>query len=108
MAANEAAPGQPAVRKFSTDGSVYVQLAGKVDEAWSSAGIPEDVDGAMVLDMKGIEQFTSGGIRKWVKFISEVRCRYLGIVHCRPATVAQFNSVVRFGGRGELISFFAP
>ncbi|MGQ0504874.1 MAG: serine/threonine-protein kinase [Myxococcaceae bacterium] len=95
------------VRKQEGDDAYLVTVTGRIDESFPSAP-PRDLSGVVIFDMSGVTHFTSFGVRKWLTFLSSLKVAYAGFINCRPLMTIQFNSVARFAGPGELISFFAP
>ena len=46
--------------------------------------------------------------RTFHRSLKELKASYYCFIKCRPSLVAQFNMVANFGGRGELLSLYAP
>jgi hypothetical protein len=107
-------PGQrPKLRvdKQSEGGITLLKLAGTIDEQFEGKKIASGIKGGtLILELAEIERISSFGIREWVDFIGAVSAKVssLWFVECAPKVVDQFNMVANFGGRGQLISFYAP
>lgn len=96
------------INRVDGPGGCLVRLTGVIDETFDSRRLVEGLEGAVVFDLDGVHRITSYGVREWVSAFRDVQLSYSCFVRCRPAVVAQFNMVAGFGGRGELISFYAP
>jgi hypothetical protein len=79
----------------------------KLDVAASLAEIGDhDV---LVFDFDACLRTTSLGIREWIRLLRQLPDRaYYCFIRCRPSVMAQFNFVVGFAGRGELVSMYVP
>src|SRR5687767_14537161 len=91
-----------------TDAGLMVQIVGVVDESFDLGDVYAQYHPAIVFDLSQVDRVTSYGVREWKRALDSVRADYLGFIRCSPPVVAQFNLVSNFGGRGELVSFFAP
>lgn len=87
---------------------VLIRLSGPIDEHFDAARLVTGVRGTVVIDLDAVHRITSFGVRAWLDALARLDRDYLGFVNCRPAIVSQFNMVARFGGGGQLISFYAP
>ncbi len=96
------------IQKSPVEGGTRLRLTGRVDETLNVDALLAGLGGVVIVDLRGVRQFNSYGVRAWIDFVEGFGGTYLGFTHCRPATTTQFNSVARFGGRGELISLYAP
>ena len=65
---------------------------------------------ALALDLAGIEQVNSCGVREWVQFVSELDRAAIPFELCRcsPAIVRQLCMVSNFKGGGVVRSIVAP
>lgn len=90
------------------DGGTIIRLSGVVDETFDHAAISVGTSSAVMFDLDNVHRITSYGVRQWVRAMAELTASYYGFVRCRPAIVSQFNMVSGFGGRGELLTFYAP
>jgi serine/threonine protein kinase/anti-anti-sigma regulatory factor len=98
--------GNVAIR--TTPLGVVAVLPERIDENF---GGPEVVgalqEGPIVFDFEHVRYITSSGVRWWIRFLKSLPTEdYYCFIRCRPAVVAQFNSIAGFGGRGELLSFY--
>lgn len=95
-------------RSHSPIGTV-VRVTGVIDESFNEQVLLESPEKTLlVIDLDGVERITSFGVRKWVAALEKVQSRQVYFTRCRPTTVMQFNTIERFGGRGELLSLYAP
>ncbi|MCA9670792.1 MAG: PDZ domain-containing protein [Myxococcales bacterium] len=88
-----------------------LRFEGVLDESFGGAELAGTVRSeVLVLDLAGVRRVTSFGIREWLRFIEQVgeRCRQILLVDCSPRVVHQLNMVVRFAGRGQVLSVLAP
>jgi hypothetical protein len=90
-----------------TRGGVLARLRGVLDDSFEYAALRE-LSGVVVIDLDGIRRVSSVGVREWISALRDVPATYLAFVRCRPSIVAQFNMVQNFGGRGEIVSLYAP
>lgn len=88
-------------------GVTLVRLTGTID-----ADFPRDqlleLEGVVLLDLDGVTRVTSYGVPEWLATIEALECSFLGLLRCRPAIVAQLNTVAGFVGRGEVLSLYLP
>lgn len=65
---------------------------------------------ALALDLEGIEQVNSCGVREWIQFIAELERAQIPfeLLRCSPAIVRQLNMVSNFKGTGAVRSIVAP
>lgn len=107
MASNAALGSAVEVQTVAIDGGVLFRMSGRIDET-----LPIDfaagAAGAVIFDLKGVEQISSFGVRNWISLLGNLSATYVGFINCRPSINIQFNSVARFGGGGELISLYVP
>ena len=85
-----------------------VSLKGTLDERLSHSGFVEGLDTAVVFDLDGVTRVTSFGVRDWVHGLKALQADTYAFINCRPSLVSQFNMVAKFGGKGTLVSLFAP
>src|SRR5688572_25472308 len=90
-----------------------VCLEGSIDDSFAPASLEATVsesahDGFVVLDLERLVRVASSGIRRWALALSALNAAYSCFARCRPAVAAQFGLVGGFGGRGHLLSFYAP
>jgi len=67
-------------------------------------------DGRLSLDLAGVEEINSCGVREWIHFVrrlSEQAPSY-DLVRCSPAIVRQLNMVSNFRGSGRVGSVMLP
>jgi serine/threonine protein kinase len=94
--------------RMEVAGGFRFALSGCIDDTLALQGEFSNLKGVVILDLAGVDQITSSGVRRWRTVIGELACEYLGFLNCRPQLASQFSSVARFNAGGELISFFLP
>jgi tRNA A-37 threonylcarbamoyl transferase component Bud32 len=96
------------VERVQARGGVLLRLRGVIDERMNGEELVAGLDGAVVFDLDGVLRITSFGVREWLLALRALRADYYCFVKCRPMLVSQMNTVRRFAGSGEVISFYAP
>ena len=82
---------------------------GEVDENFSHIKVPRIRKEILELQLGGIEQFNSVGIREWIFMIQEFKNNgQLILQDCSVAVIDQINMVPDSLGNGIIESFFAP
>jgi len=67
-------------------------------------------NGRLVLDLAGVDEINSCGVREWIHFVrslSDASPAY-ELVRCSPAIVRQLNMVSNFRGAGRVASIMLP
>lgn len=100
--------GELTIQRLGVRGGCLLTLSGNIDESFDPAKLAEGVSGVVVIDVDGVRRITSFGVREWMNALKAMSFEACYFVRCRPAVVSQFNMVQGFGGRGELLSFYAP
>lgn len=86
-------------------------LEGSITEASDFSFLDRlDPRSTLQVDLRGIEQINSCGVREWLGFVRALdgRAARFDLVDCSPAFVRQLNMIANFKGRGEVRSFIAP
>lgn len=96
----------PSVTRTLVPGGRIVRVRGVVDERLELLPALEGASGVVVMDLDGVTQITSSGVRRWTMALGTLGVTYLAFVRTRPCLVAQFNAVDGFAGAGELLSFY--
>lgn len=96
------------VKRVPYGGATLVHLKGVVGEDFRPDELTAGLGQVVVFDLDGIERITSFGVRDWKCALQTLSAEYWCFINCRPAMTAQFNMVNGFGGRGQLVSFYAP
>src|SRR5262249_6123852 len=93
----------------SWNGATCRHLEGVIDEKLDGLSLFEGLDSISVLDLAGIQRVTSFGVRRWSEAVASIPSdvRQLYLVRCPPCIVDQFNMVLNFGGRAEVLSVSA-
>lgn len=65
---------------------------------------------ALRLDLAGVEQINSCGVREWIHFVRRIAQaqRPLELLRCSPAIVRQLNTISNFRGNGKVRSVMLP
>jgi serine/threonine protein kinase len=89
---------------------VVIRVPALIDQSFDRKKILTQAKGNdhLIFDLDRSKRITSSGVSEWMAMIKELRTAYHCFVMARPPMVAQFNMVMRFGGRGELVSAYAP
>jgi hypothetical protein len=95
------------VRETALGGSI-VRISGAIDTHFERRKLFEELRGVVVFDLDKVHRITSYGVREWLKGLGELNVDYYCFVGCRPAVMMQFNTVLNFGHRGELLTFYLP
>jgi ABC-type transporter Mla MlaB component len=67
-------------------------------------------EGPLRLDLAGIEQINSCGVREWIHFVRRLdqAGRPFELLRCSPAIVRQLNTISNFKGAGKVRSVILP
>ncbi len=98
------------VRKIVEEKITALQFNGTIDESFNSKQIAEGIKDTLIVDLSGVRRISSFGIREWLEFlkVANERCEAIYFIKCPPRLIDQFNMVANFGGKGRILSFFAP
>lgn len=110
-AAPSSAPGAKLKIAKVVEGDIMIlRLIGTIDEDFDGAALAETVKGTLILDLGEVKRISSFGIREWVDFIkaAEEHTHAIFFIECSPKIIDQFNMVANFGGKGKILSFYAP
>lgn len=99
---------EPVVTRRSAQGGHLVTVTGVIDERFGRLSLADGLGGVVVVDLDQVLRITSFGVREWIRAVKAMAAEYCCFVKCRPSIVTQFNMVEKFGGRGSLLSFYAP
>ncbi len=113
MATEAATAAQTAKLKVAkiVEGDIQcLRFIGTIDEDFNGADLAEGVKGTLILDLGEVRRISSFGIREWVDFIKAVdeKTHAIYFIECSPKIIDQFNMVGNFGGKGKILSFYAP
>ncbi len=88
----------------------FIALSGSMNESFDSTAASQLLRGRVILDLAGIEQITSFGVRAWLEMMSaaEPHLKSLFLANCSEAIVNQMLMVRNFAGPGHIVSFLAP
>jgi hypothetical protein len=89
----------------------WVLLSSAVNEHFETDEIARALEDAqsIVFDFDRTTRVTSSGVREWMRFLKKLPAgAYYCFINCRPAAIIQFNLIDSFGGRGEVLSMYAP
>ena len=90
-------------------GLVTYKVAGNVDDSFKHGDVPRIKAENIVLELSGITDFNSCGVREWVFLIKDLgSLGNLTFTNCSISMVDQFNMVPESIGTGRVQSFFAP
>jgi hypothetical protein len=92
----------------STD-VVRYKFSGDVDDAFKHGDVPRVKAATIILDLEGITNFNSCGVREWVFLIRDLGdLGQLDFTKCSIAMVDQLNMVPESLGKGVVSTFYAP
>jgi anti-anti-sigma regulatory factor len=98
------------IRKVVEDKIIALQLNGIIDEGLNGKQLAEGLKENVIIDLSGVRRISSFGIREWLEFlkIANAKCKNIYYIKCPSRIIDQFNMVANFGGKGEILSFYAP
>lgn len=92
----------------STD-SVRYCFKGDVDDTFRQQDVPRIKATSIVMDLEGLTNFNSCGVREWVFLIKDLeKLGSITFTKCSIPMVDQFNMVPESIGSGTVESFYAP
>nr|QEO74303.1 serine/threonine protein kinase [uncultured bacterium] len=103
-----AVAGACSVVRIALPGGTRLQLSGAINESFDNKSLQAQPEDVVVIDMDGVKRVSSFGVREWMRALKLLNAASYFFVRCRPAVIAQLNMVAGFGGRGRLITFYAP
>jgi anti-anti-sigma regulatory factor len=85
-------------------------ITGDITEKSGFSELLPDLSGAVVLDLLGVKQVNSAGVKEWIHFINAVREKgvSLALERCSVPIVHQLNLWGQFRGGAEVRSVQAP
>jgi hypothetical protein len=103
---------EAAVEVVRAGGAWRVVVRGKIDDRFGGAFVDRLLaDPAPVLfELDGVTQVSSFGVREWMRALQRLAVAHVPMVlaRCRPAIVAQLNSVAKFAAGAQVVSFYCP
>lgn len=92
-----------------TSNHVVYKISGMVDESFKQDQVPRIKAQTIVLDLEGLKNFNSCGVREWVFLIRDLeKYGQLRFKNCSIPMVDQLNMVPESAGNGIIESFYAP
>lgn len=89
--------------------TVLYRFVGDVDDAFKHSDVPRVKASTIVLDLEGLTNFNSCGVREWVFLIKDLgELGSLDFTKCSIAMVDQLNMVPESLGKGRVSTFYAP
>jgi hypothetical protein len=89
--------------------SALYKFKGNVGDAFKHAEVPRITAPTITLDLAGVTNFNSCGVREWVFFVRDLgKNGKIQFTNCSIAMVDQFNMVPESIGNGRVVSFYAP
>ncbi len=87
-----------------------LRFSGTIDEDFNGKQLADTVKGILILDLGQVRRISSFGIREWVSFVAAAgeKCKDIYYIEASPKIIDQFNMVANFGGKGKILSFYAP
>ncbi|MGM0596492.1 MAG: STAS domain-containing protein [Myxococcota bacterium] len=98
------------VKKVVDNNILALQLNGNIDESFNGKQLADGLKDILIIDFSGVKRISSFGIREWLEFlkIANDKCEAIYYIKAPSRIIDQFNMVANFGGKGEILSFFAP
>jgi hypothetical protein len=98
------------IHKQAQGNITLLKFVGTIDENFDGPGVARGLEGQLIISLEKVRRITSFGIRQWVDFImaASQTASAIYFIECAPRIVDQFNMVANFGGRGMILSFYAP
>lgn len=96
-------------KKIDGDPVKFV-VSGDITEFADLARLQQELGVENELDLGGIKQVNSTGVREWLKFIQSVTAanQHLVLRRCSVSFVNQLNMIRRFAGSATITSILAP
>lgn len=95
------------LREESKDRSEVI-VTGKIDETFVRDRIPAPRTAKTILDVEGVTEFNSMGVREWIRWIQGLSKSVLVIRRASVAAIDQMNMIPEAMGSGQVESFWAP
>lgn len=90
-------------------GAVLYRFKGDVDDSFKQTDLPRIKAEKITMDLEGITNFNSCGVREWVFLIKDLeKMGPITFTKCSIPMVDQFNMVPESIGSGTVDTFFAP
>ena len=92
------------------DGLTRVSISGDITESSDFSSLLSQPTSTLVLDLSGVNQINSCGVREWVNAIHalEKSGKALTFERCSFAVVSQLNMIASFRGNAEVRSIQVP
>jgi eukaryotic-like serine/threonine-protein kinase len=101
--------GSLTIEIVETPQSVSYTFKGDVDDTFKHGDVPRVKSSKIILDLEGITNFNSCGVREWVFLIKDLgQIAPITFTKCSIPMVDQFNMVPESIGNGTVETFFAP
>jgi eukaryotic-like serine/threonine-protein kinase len=97
------------LRELTNESAILRALEGNIDERFTPAVLDSGGKSVMTLDLEGVHNVNSFGVREWIRGLTALRSRLskLFFVRASPRVTDQLNMVMGFDGGGTLLSFRA-
>ena len=96
-------------RKEIQGDSTLITIQGAIDESVILKGVLDAGSRRIAVDLSGVTRINSCGIREWMSAVEAIPAgQEVEFIRVSRPMVKQFNQVAGFGGRGRVVSFFAP
>jgi anti-anti-sigma regulatory factor len=88
-------------KRKSTDGTLHVTIAGKIDERFDGTSVVHDATGKVVVHLAGVRSISSLGVRAFEFFVQALPEAVL--VHVSPAIAQQLAMIPNLCGPHAII-----
>ena len=79
-------------KRLTSDGTLHVTIAGKIDERFDAAGVIEAAQAKVVLHLGGVRSISSLGVRAFEHFVHALAHEVV-LIHVSPAVASQIAMI---------------
>ena len=91
------------------DGTLFLSLAGSLDEEADIASVFQEIDGDVVIDLSKVRRLNSLGVHRWITALNALSDRVSVRIECCSYPVAlQASYVANLFGNASVVSTLAP
>jgi hypothetical protein len=91
------------------DGALRARVSGPIDADADFGALLGAPRGELRLDLSGITMFTSPGVRRWLRFVTEVPASVaVRLERCPPLFINQVSMISNLLGHARIETLFVP
>jgi len=94
-------------KRQSSDGTLHVTVAGKIDERFDGGSVISAASGRVVIHLGGVRSISSLGVRAFEHFVHALPSEVV-LVHVSPAIASQLTMIPNLVGQHTRIVGQAP